>query len=275
MRRHPTLVDSMRPRWWRAWALPQLIYWAGRPGDGFPCGCCSPCSWWPVGVAPPIPPVRVRVRGAVALVQWSVNVTLAADVALLVYLYTVASRYPLRVGVLAASIGGARPGLAAVRWDLAASLGQPWLVSLLLLSAPVVAALLLGVIVRVRRQSLAALTERAERLERERDQEAAIAVAAERTRIAREMHDVVAHSLAVMVTLSDAAALKLAVEPERAALAMRDVSATGHHALDEMRGLLGVLRTTDDEPGLGPQPVCADGGPRRAGAGHRPRPSCR
>ena len=55
---------------------------------------------------------------------------------------------------------------------------------------------------------------------------AAIAVAAERTRIAREMHDVVAHSLAVMVTLSDAAVLKIAAEPERAAQAMRDVSAS-------------------------------------------------
>jgi signal transduction histidine kinase len=242
-------------------ALPQLVYWARQPDGGltvrllFTALMVAPLVWrrrYPLTV--------FAFTVMVALVQWSANVTLAADVALLVYLYTVASRYPLRVGVLAAAVVEIGVVLAAVRWDLAASLGQPWLVSLLLLSAPVVAALLLGVSVRIRRQSLADLTERADRLERERDQEAAIAVAAERNRIAREMHDVVAHSLAVMVTLSDAAALKLAVEPERAALAMREVSATGHQALDEMRGLLGVLRTAHDHAGLQPQPGIADVG---------------
>jgi signal transduction histidine kinase len=109
-----------------------------------------------------------------------------------------------------------------------------------------VASLLLGVSVRHWRNSLGALTERAEQLERERDQQAKIAAAAERTRIAREMHDVVAHSLSVMVTLSEGAALKQAAEPQRANMAMRQVSATGHQALDEMRRLLGVLRTEDD-----------------------------
>ena len=81
-----------------------------------------------------------------------------------------------------------------------------------------------------------------------------LAVAAERTRIAREMHDVVAHSLSVMVTLSDAAALKQAVDPQRAVVAMRQVSATGHTALDEMRRLLGVLRSDDGSEVRQPQP---------------------
>ena len=72
------------------------------------------------------------------------------------------------------------------------------------------------------------------------------------------MHDVVAHSLSVMVTLSEGAALKQAAEPERAFAAMRQVSATGRQALDEMRRLLGVLRTEDSPPeGRQPQPGMA------------------
>jgi len=115
-------------------------------------------------------------------------------------------------------------------------------------------ALLLGISVRSRRQSLAALTDRAAQLERDRDQQSMLAVAAERTRIAREMHDVVAHSLSIMVTLSDAAAVKQAVEPVQALTAMRQVSATGRQALDEMRRLLGVLRTDDSPEARQPQP---------------------
>ncbi len=258
IRRHPTLVDTALAALVGACAVPQLVYFAGQPGGGFAVRLLftalmvAPLVWrrrFPLSV--------FAFAAAVALVQWSVNVTLAADVALLVYLYTVASRYPVRVGVLAAAVVEAGMIMAAVRWGLAASLGQSWLVTLLLLSAPVAAALLLGVSVRVRRQSLAALTDRADQLERERDQQAANAAAAERTRIAREMHDVVAHSMSVMVTLSDAAVVKLAVEPERAALAMREVSTTGHLALDEMRRLLGVLRTEGDEFGLRPQPGLA------------------
>ena len=71
------------------------------------------------------------------------------------------------------------------------------------------------------------------------------------------MHDVVAHSLSVMVTLSEGAALKQAAEPERASRAMRQVSATGHQALDEMRRLLGVLRTEDAPESRQPQPGMA------------------
>ena len=182
---------------------------------------------------------------AVALVQWIVNVKLAADVTLLVYLYTVARRYPMRVAVLAAVVAEAGAIMATVRWPQT----QLWIETLIFLSSPVVASLLLGVSVRYWQNSLSALTERAAQLERERDQQARIAAAAERTRIAREMHDVVAHSLSVIVTLSEGAALKQAAEPERAAIAMRQVSATGRQALDEMRRLLGVLRTEDAHGG--------------------------
>ena len=189
----------------------------------------------------------------VALAHWFANIRLTADVTLLVYLYTVASRYPVRVGVLAAAVLELGTVLAALRWNLT----HLWLETFILLSGLVAASLLLGVSMRHRRNSLSALTQRAEQLERQRDQQAAIAAAAERTRIAREMHDVVAHSLSVMVTLSEGAALKQAAEPERASQAMRQVSATGHQALDEMRRLLGVLRTEDFPDCRQPQPGMA------------------
>lgn len=120
-------------------------------------------------------------------------------------------------------------------------------------SGLVLAALFLGTTVRGRRLHLQSLEERAIRLERERDQQAELATARERTRIAREMHDIVAHSLSVMITLADGAAAAVKRDPEVAGEAMEQVAATGRQALSEMRTLLGVLRS-DEATSLAPQP---------------------
>lgn len=126
------------------------------------------------------------------------------------------------------------------------------------------AVVLLGVTVRTRRAYLAGLEERAERLERERDQQAHLAIVAERARIAREVHDIVAHNLAVMVALSDGAAFTATLAPQRAADTMEKVSATGREALAEMRRLLGLLRDGEPQPATGdasapaPQPGLDD-----------------
>jgi signal transduction histidine kinase len=106
-----------------------------------------------------------------------------------------------------------------------------------------------------RRRYVAALVDRAEHLALERDQRAQIAVADERARIARELHDVVAHSVAVMVTLSDGAQAAVGRQPERAREAMAMVSRTGRQAVADMRRLLAVLRTESD---LVPQPGVPD-----------------
>jgi signal transduction histidine kinase len=98
------------------------------------------------------------------------------------------------------------------------------------------------------------MTERAERLEREREQQALIATTAERTRIAREMHDVIAHSLAVMISLADGAKAKLYSDPERAGTAIQNVAEIGRQALGDTRRLLGVLRDDDAADQLAPQP---------------------
>jgi signal transduction histidine kinase len=112
----------------------------------------------------------------------------------------------------------------------------------------------LGDSTRYRRGYYQALEERAARLERERDAQAQIAAAAERARIAREMHDVIAHNVSVMVVQADGATFALDAQPERAREALGAISRTGRQALTEMRRLLGVLRTADDPAELAPQP---------------------
>ena len=116
------------------------------------------------------------------------------------------------------------------------------------------AAAILGDYIRTRRDYLAGVEERAARLERERDTQAQIVAAAERTRIAREMHDVVAHSLSVMVAQADAAAYVFDTKPAQAQQAIGTVAETGRLALAEMHRLLGVLRSTDGDGDLTPQP---------------------
>ncbi|MCV2395844.1 histidine kinase [Actinotalea sp. M2MS4P-6] len=115
----------------------------------------------------------------------------------------------------------------------------------------------LALLRRSRREKIDALTERAGRLEAERDQQAVLATAAERTRIAREMHDIVAHSLSVMIAQADGGRYAAGAEPEAAVRALATISETGRAALADMRKLLGVLRADDEESRaeLRPQPV--------------------
>ncbi len=93
-----------------------------------------------------------------------------------------------------------------------------------------------------------ALAERAERAEREQRQQAALAAAEERARIAREMHDVVAHGLTVMVLQADAASYVLEQRPADARRAIEQIAATGRESMAQMRSLLGLLRHDDDTP---------------------------
>ena len=188
------------------------------------------------------------VMAAVAFVQWLASVPSSADAALLVGLYSVAAYERRRWGPwLALAILELGVLLAALSFGS----DEPLVAAFLTLSAFVVAAYAMGVYVRTRREHITALTERALQLERERDQQARLAAADERARIAREMHDVVAHNLSVMIALADGA--QLTADPAAAERAMGAVSSTGREALDEMRRLLGVLREHTDTP-LAPQP---------------------
>ncbi|HSA49374.1 MAG TPA: histidine kinase [Yinghuangia sp.] len=112
----------------------------------------------------------------------------------------------------------------------------------------------LGDSMRTRRAYYAELEDRAARLERERDAHAEVAAAAERARIARELHDVVAHNVSVMVVQADGAAYAIGTSPDRAREALTTISTTGREALAEMRRLLGVLRSDADRGPYAPQP---------------------
>jgi signal transduction histidine kinase len=100
--------------------------------------------------------------------------------------------------------------------------------------------------------------ERAAQLAREQAAEARRIVIEERTRIARELHDVVAHRVSLMTVQAGAAKAVAAEDPEGALRAMAAVEEAGRQALDELRHLLGVLRPETGLDGLGPQPGLAD-----------------
>jgi len=186
---------------------------------------------WPV----PVLGCVLAVNLAVVIDQHTAN-----GLALLIALYTVAAMRPRREALACAA--GYELVIVAVTIWLA---GSSWWYPAIFLSGLVGAALGLGLYSATRHAYLAELRDRAARLERERDQQGALAAAAERARIAREMHDIVAHHLTVMVTLSDAAVAVSDAAPERSERAtdvMRRVSATGRTALADTRRLLGVLR---------------------------------
>jgi signal transduction histidine kinase len=114
-----------------------------------------------------------------------------------------------------------------------------------------------GELVRVRHLRALALEERAAALERERDERARAAVAEERARMARELHDILAHTLSTMVLQAGASRQVLRSDPGTVAELLLSIEGTGREALGEVRRLLGLLRASDDAGGLGPQPTLA------------------
>jgi signal transduction histidine kinase len=120
------------------------------------------------------------------------------------------------------------------------------------------AAYLLGDTMRRRRERVAELVERAERAERERELLARQAVNDERARIARELHDVVAHAVSLMVVQAQAGQRQLPARPERAGELLGQIESTGRQAMDEMRRVLGVLRDATETPSRTPVPTIAD-----------------
>jgi signal transduction histidine kinase len=166
----------------------------------------------------------------------------------LVALYTVAAHSGRRAATWAAVatvVAIAVMLLNGPRWELIAGLGALALYA---------AAWALGDNVRTRRAHLRGLEEKAERLERERIENVRRATAEEQARIARELHDVIAHSVSVMVVQAAAAGDVFDTNPARAREAMASVEATGRAALAELRRLLGDVRYGDasyaPQPGL-------------------------
>ncbi|MEU0072595.1 histidine kinase [Streptomyces sp. NPDC006332] len=176
------------------------------------------------------------VIAAVAFAQWLLGIQLPADAALLIALGTVTARSPWRHALLAGIVLESGAVLSAARW---APEGR-FLASSAAMTAAIAACALLGANVRIRR---AAQEDHIAHLERERDQKARLAVAEERARIAREMHDSITHNLSVIVALADAVVHTRPDDP----LAVTDqIAETGRQTLTDMRRSLGILR--DGEP---------------------------
>ena len=220
---------------------------------------CPPVEWWAWAlVLAEAAPLAVRRRfpfaaplaSGLALMAYVMTglpeppVTYAA----LVALYTVAAYAPraLANGTAAFSVVATVVVFAVdwPQWDL-----EDLSTTVLLLAT----AWLLGETTRSRHERAVAAEARAEQLERARAAESEAAVAAERNRIARELHDVVAHHVSMMVVQAEAGPVVVHTDPDRAAATFDAISAAGKSALSEMRRLLGVLREDDSAP-LAPQP---------------------
>lgn len=251
---HPRLVDLMLVLAIFAYNLP--IQFGAVPGHLWlgtgllvSVGLCAPGLWrrqWPAAT--------YLVIQLVAVTQVLLGISLVvADAMLLLAVYTLASRRRWQLSGMAA--------LITATWTVPSCLpilerGEMSIGDLGVIVALILWSWTWGRLVQTRRRYIASLHERAAQLAREKAVEAELAASSERTRIAREIHDVVSHSLSVVAVLSDGAASTVDTDPEQARTAMLTVRDTGRTALADMRRLLGVLR--DDEPGShAPQPGIA------------------
>ena len=197
------------------------------------------------------------------LVQWSLGLEpLAGLVAVPVIIYAVAAYGPAwasRSVLILGLVGGVM--LTSRNFSGTAETGVLGLtisaVYAVLIWMLVLFSWTLGDLTRVRRLQLQTLSDRARRLETEQQQERSLAAADERAHIAREMHDIVAHSLSVIITQADGARYASAADPAIATETLATVAATARGSLAEMRRLLGVLRQ-EDGASTRPLPGLAD-----------------
>jgi signal transduction histidine kinase len=210
---------------------------------------CLPLIWrrrWPRSV--------FAVLAVMAFIQWLAGINIAAgDFTLMVAMYTIAAQCAFRWALAALLVAELGMLMAIYRLIEQPHPQDTWK-STLPFAIMIGAIWLSGLYISTRRKYTLSLEERARRLERERDAQAEVAAAAERARIARELHDVIAHSISVMVIQADGAAYTVDADAARARRAMEAIGATGRQALTEMRRMLGVLRENDGQATLAPQP---------------------
>ena len=204
---------------------------------------------WPLVLRRRMPVVVFAVCGAFAAALLATGIVSFASAALLVALYSVAAHTLFRYAIVCALLLEVGVVLVAAQ-STSADDETAFLTGLAL------ASLFLGTTLRSKRQYLASVEDRAARLELDRAQQAQLAAAAERTRIAREMHDIVAHGLSVMITLAEGAAATVGTQPDAARTAMERVASGGRQSLAEMRKLFDVLRA-EEAVDRAPQPSLA------------------
>ncbi|MDF1603592.1 sensor histidine kinase [Nocardioides sp. YIM 152315] len=188
------------------------------------------------------------------------DVPLWSQVAFPVATYSVARYASIGWGLAAVGVGVCGAVVAAMRWVLGFGgtlEADPVIAYVVTITTIVVSAWALGALARTRRAYVDALVERAEQIQREAAQQVALAASDERARIAREMHDVVAHGLSTIVVQADGARYAARHDPAVAAGALETIAVTGRESLTEMRRMLGLLRSGEGT-GLRPQPGLPD-----------------
>jgi signal transduction histidine kinase len=261
LRRHQTIVDLMLMLPLTVLALavrPKHIptYVGGMSHEislpihlSLALGMCVPLIWrrrWPRAI--------FAVIALTAFVQWVAEIgTSVNDIAALVAMYTIAAQCAFRWALAAGLVAELGLIMSIYQFAKTGKASEEWH-NLLPQSIFVWAIWLCGLYISTRRKYTLSLEERAMRLERERDTQVEVAAAAERARIAREMHDVIAHSISVMVIQADGASFTVETDAARAKRAMQAIGTTGRQALMEMRRMLGVLREGDGQAVLAPQP---------------------
>ncbi|MGP3976768.1 sensor histidine kinase [Streptomyces sp. 8N114] len=260
IRRHPTWVDSL----WAGFLLMLSSLWivasvSAPPSpdgsDQLPQETGQQVALIPIALALCLV-VALRRRAPEKMLLLATGTGLAqlvADVgpfpgnfAFLIIIFTVASRHTRWASRFALAGALLAPTIDTLRWPNSPNESlYAEIFGTLFMTLAFVMAWVLGDSLRTRRAYYLQLEERAKRLEKEREAQAKVAVAAERARIARELHDVVAHNVSVMVVQADGAAYVLDSSPEQTRMALETISGTGRQALAEMRRLLGVLRTGD------------------------------
>lgn len=261
------LPRHLRPRW-TEWAAACSLLAIAVLAMGSPGAALHGSDWFAAGLgslvqagslltsrrAGALPTLALNVGALVATVTL-LGDPVATDVGVAFALYAVAVQHRTLVTWLAWGAALATSWLTYLAaLDMPTGTPAPTQVEALLtailgLLLVSLVALALGLTVRGRRVQVAALEERARQLVLERDQREQLAAANERARMAREMHDVVAHSVAVMVTLAHGAAASLGRHPERSREALVELSSTGREALQDMRRIVGLLRDEEAEAG--------------------------
>lgn len=258
MEDHPFRVDLIA-------TIIALLF--GLPFATVLTGSSTASLWIPVVMFAPLPWRRTRpVVSAVlvhgfAFLHWlaGMGVVFPADIAVLIAIYSVAAHgTPIasRIGLGSGLLGSFLVGFSVLRLYpepvAAVTFG-------LSTAALVIAAWAMGTMRAARRERWEALANRAVQLERESEQQRSLAIAAERARIAREMHDVVAHSLSIIVAQADGGRYAAQSKPEVATEALSTISETGRAALADMRKILGILRSDhSDNDSTAPQPSLSD-----------------
>ncbi|MFI6083910.1 sensor histidine kinase [Streptomyces sp. NPDC051217] len=198
-----------------------------------------------------------------ALVQaWSGAGLQIAVFCELIVIFNIALRLPMRQLALSAALLSVPLVVGVARHP-----AEGWVIPLQSSLTSFAAVALLGIAWRTRQEYTASLRERAKQLEIERDQQAQLAAAAERTRIAREMHDILGHNLSVITGLADGGSYAARKNPQRATEALDAIAITSRQALTELRRLLGILQNEPQaaaaelapQPGLGELDQLIDG----------------